>query len=210
MSAREEILNRLRQKNHSAPKVGSWVYQSDNSDLVTQFSQALRAAKGEVLSTKNLEQAWQELGRVLSDVDARRVVINQEPSLNRDMLRLKFPNCKWAVAQGDKQELRQLCLEADVGLTGARFALAETGSIGIAFGANHSRMVSLIPPIHVVLLFDGVLVPDLISWEKVRPKSMPSQLVFISGPSKTADIEQTLVVGAHGPKKLIVIVYGEK
>jgi L-lactate dehydrogenase complex protein LldG len=209
MSAREEILNRLRQKNHSAPKVGSWVHQSNYLDLVAQFSQALASAKGEVLTAKNLESALEVLDGVLLELGARQVVFNQEPPLEEELLTEKLPDYQWEVAQGNEQEIRQLCLNAEVGLTSANFALAETGSVGIASGPAHSRMVSLLPPVHVVLLSEKFLVVDLISWERSRPKIMPSQIVLVSGPSKTADIEQTLVVGAHGPKKLIVIVYGE-
>ena len=209
MSVRDEILNRLRQRKHLALQIGSWVYQKNFTDILSRFSQALEAAKGEVYGATNLEDAWKVLGEVLSELGAEKVVFNHELPLDKDTLESKYPEYQWEEASGKQQELCQLCLEADVGLTGAKFALAETGSIGIVSGAEHARMVSLIPPVHVILLSERVLVPDLISWEKIRPKSMPSQLVFISGPSKTADIEQTLVVGAHGPKRLIVIVYGE-
>jgi L-lactate dehydrogenase complex protein LldG len=88
------------------------------------------------------------------------------------------------------------------------FGLAETGSVGIASGSGSSRLVSLLPVAHLVLLDQALLVPDLITWEQLRPKRLPAQLVLVSGPSKTADIEQTLVVGAHGPKRMVVILYG--
>jgi L-lactate dehydrogenase complex protein LldG len=209
MSAREEILDRLRQLKYASTIAEGWPYQIPDRDLVAQFSQALKAAKGEVFTVKNLAEAWGVLGKVLADIGARNVVFNQDPPLNGENLENGFPQFQWEAAGGTERELRRLCQEADVGVTGAEFALAQTGSIGISSGAHHSRMVSLLPPVHIVLFAEKVLIPDPISWESIRPKSMPSQIVFISGPSKTADIEQTLVVGAHGPKRLIAIIYGE-
>jgi L-lactate dehydrogenase complex protein LldG len=209
MSAREEILHRLHRTKRSFPSVESWTHQKRIVDLVAHFSHALESAKGEVFSVANLDQAWEVLNKVLADLEAKQVVFNDEVPLNGENLQIKFPQYQWKKARGEESVLRQMCQRADVGITGAEFALAETGSIGIASGAHHSRMVSLLPPVHIVLLSKKLLAPDLISWEDMRPKRMPSQIVIISGPSKTADIEQTLVVGAHGPKRLIVIVYGQ-
>ena len=110
---------------------------------------------------------------------------------------------------GSSHEVRQICLDADVGITGAQAALAETGSVALYSGAGRSRLVSLLPDVHIVLLPAELIVPDLITWEAVRPEILPEKIVFISGPSKTADIEQTLVVGAHGPKRFEVIIYGK-
>jgi L-lactate dehydrogenase complex protein LldG len=208
MSAREEILHRLHQAKHMPSVVESWAHQKPARNLIAQFCHALESGKGEVFVVKNLDMVWEILAKVLVDLGARQVVYNHELPLRGENLERKFPQYQWELAQGEEGELRQMCQHADVGLTAAEFALAETGSIGITSGANHSRMVSLLPPVHIVLLSEKLLVPDLVSWEDKRPKRMPSQIVFISGPSKTADIEQTLVVGAHGPKRLIVIVYG--
>jgi L-lactate dehydrogenase complex protein LldG len=209
LNAREDILLKLRQAKHSVPEVESWAHHPHEEDLIAQFKLALESAKGEVITVKDLEKTWEVIGSLLSDLAAKQVAYNPEPPLKGQNLELYLPQYRWMEARGGEEELRRMCQAADVGITGAKFALAETGSIAIASGAQHSRLVSLLPPAHIVLLSEKVLVPDLISWEDLRPKRIPSQLVFISGPSKTADIEQTLVVGAHGPKRLIVIVYGE-
>lgn len=210
MNARQEILSRLSGARHFAPHPGSWPYSNSSENLVEQFSKALTAAKGEVFTAKNLEQAWNVFDSILADLGVRKIIFNQDPPLSKQILQSKFDHYHWIEARGGEHDLRQVCLGADAGLTGAAFALAETGSVGISSGTRHSRMVSLLPPVHIVLLSQVVLVPDLISWERCRPQSMPSQVVIISGPSKTADIEQTLVVGAHGPKRLVVMVYGEE
>jgi L-lactate dehydrogenase complex protein LldG len=207
MSARDRILKRVRSGRESLPAVESWVYPPQQSDLAARFIRALTAAGGEAYLVNDLKAAWKFLAVVLKDLDARRVMYNQEPPLNQNSLEIHLPQVEW-IAAGSGDISRQACQEAEIGLTGALFGLAETGSVGIAGNSTSSRLVSLLPPVHIVLLDQRLLVPDLISWESIRPERLPSQLVLVSGPSKTADIEQTLVVGAHGPKQFTVIIYG--
>jgi L-lactate dehydrogenase complex protein LldG len=101
------------------------------------------------------------------------------------------------------------CETADVGLTSAEAAFAETGSIVVSSGANTSRMVSLLPPVHIAMVPESKLTADIFTWTAARKGSLPANTVFVSGPSKTADIEMTLVKGVHGPKRFIVILYGD-
>ncbi len=98
--------------------------------------------------------------------------------------------------------------EADAGITGVTLAIAETGSISVASGGKRRRLASLAVPIHIALVRKDQLVPDLIDWTARMPDPLPANEVLISGPSKTADIEMTLVTGVHGPKHVHIIVVG--
>ncbi len=95
-----------------------------------------------------------------------------------------------------------------VGITGAAAGLAETGSLVLASGPGRGRLASLLPPIHVALLQRTLIVeslPDLIAQ---RPEVMTSgaNVVCITGPSRTADIEHTLSRGVHGPREVHVVL----
>ncbi|MGB4871273.1 MAG: LUD domain-containing protein, partial [Candidatus Promineifilaceae bacterium] len=85
--------------------------------------------------------------------------------------------------------------------------LAETGSVILSSGPAQSRMATLLPPIHIVLLPTSRLTSDIFTWTQARQETIPANITLISGPSKTADIEQTMAVGVHGPKRFVVIVY---
>lgn len=102
----------------------------------------------------------------------------------------------------------ELFHEIDAGLSVARSAIAETGTLILWPGADEPRLVSLVPPVHIVLL-DAALIHDSL-FVAMRAEgwawSLPTNALLISGPSKTADIQQTLAYGAHGPKELVVLL----
>ncbi|CAO3426527.1 LutC/YkgG family protein [Azospirillum doebereinerae] len=102
----------------------------------------------------------------------------------------------------------QLFEGIDAGITSTLGAIAETGSLILWPSAAEPRLLSLVPHIHVALLRAGTLHDTF--WQAMRDnrwaEGMPTNALLISGPSKTADIEQTLAYGVHGPKRLIVVV----
>jgi L-lactate dehydrogenase complex protein LldG len=94
------------------------------------------------------------------------------------------------------------------GLSRARSAIAETGTLVLWPGAQEPRLLSLVPPVHFVLLDVSALHTDLHAAMQAEDwaQGMPTNALLISGPSKTADIQQVLAYGAHGPKELIVLL----
>ena len=103
--------------------------------------------------------------------------------------------------------------DVEASLTMAKAGIAETGTLVLVPDQHEPRMMSLTPPVHVVIIkscdikdsFEQLL--DDPSWPS---PPMPSNIVFISSPSKTADIQQTLAYGAHGPKDLIVLILSQE
>jgi len=99
-----------------------------------------------------------------------------------------------------------------VGLSGAVAGLADTGSIVVASGPGRSRVASLLPPVHVAVLPVSRLYPTLQDWIADGGPELArrtANLVIITGPSRTSDIEMQLTLGMHGPKELHVVLYGD-
>jgi L-lactate dehydrogenase complex protein LldG len=99
-----------------------------------------------------------------------------------------------------------------VGLTGAEAAIAESGTLVLRKRPRRSSLASLLPPVHVALLPASRIVADMVSYfEQVGDAAAlirdTSNLTFITGPSRTGDIEQVLTLGVHGPKELIVVLW---
>lgn len=102
--------------------------------------------------------------------------------------------------------------EVQVGITGVNFAVAESGTLGIIHGTNQPRLVSLAPVLHIAIVPAARVVPtyEVAVREVFKDATgIPSQFTFITGPSMTADIKATPFNGMHGPRRLIVIIYGK-
>ena len=103
--------------------------------------------------------------------------------------------------------------DAKLGITRCEYLVARLGSVVVSSALSPGRKISIFPEIHLVLGYSSQLVPDLKqAIQKIRkkyPDNYPSVISFITGPSRTADIEKTLVMGAHGPKELYVFLIEE-
>ena len=209
MSPREEILERLRKKASRVEMPGPWQSQRNFPDLAARFTTSLTAVRGEVRRTENLEAALVEVGTVLDEVSAKAVVANSEAPLSEVGLDERWPECEWHLVGKTPGDLREFCARADAGLSGVEAALAETGSLVVHSGIGKSRLATLLPPVHIALVPVSCLVQDIFTWTALRNRemSMPSNLNLISGPSKSADIEFTLTIGVHGPKRLVAVLY---
>jgi L-lactate dehydrogenase complex protein LldG len=97
-----------------------------------------------------------------------------------------------------------------LGITGADAALASTGSLVLHTGQGRGRLTSLLPPVHIALVPAGRLVWDLAHWLHANPRiDQSSNLVIVTGPSRTADIEMTLTRGVHGPRDVHVVLVND-
>lgn len=100
--------------------------------------------------------------------------------------------------------------EVDAGVTDVDAAVAESGTIVVRSDGVHDRGAFLVPPVHIAIVSASAVVPDLLDlWlagAEVLAKEMPTSLVLVTGPSKTADIEGILITGVHGPRVVHVIV----
>ena len=108
----------------------------------------------------------------------------------------------------DVDELRQACADAAVGITSADYALSSTGTLVLLSSTSEARLISLLPPLHIAVIPSSAILSDLDELFTMLPEpaEQTSSMVLISGPSRTADIEQILVRGVHGPGEIRVIV----
>ncbi len=123
------------------------------------------------------------------------------------------------VVPGDlsDRDARQRAAGVEIGLTGVDAAFAATGSIVLAPGAGRSRAASLLPLLHIVLIPSGRLYPTFETWlgelraagQLTTFTRQSRQLVFVTGPSKSADIELSLTLGVHGPRTVHAILFDD-
>jgi L-lactate dehydrogenase complex protein LldG len=108
----------------------------------------------------------------------------------------------------DRDELKAACAAADIGITSVDYALAATGTFVMLSSPNEARLVSLLPPAHIAIVPRSRMLANLDELLSIlpRPADQTSSMVLITGPSRTADIEQILVRGVHGPGEIYAVV----
>ena len=111
----------------------------------------------------------------------------------------------------EETELRGLCATASFGISSADYALSDTGSLVMLASPAEARLISLLPPAHIAVVPVDRLLSGLDELFTLLPlpAEQTSSMVFITGPSRTADIEQILVRGVHGPGEVHVVIVGE-
>jgi len=113
----------------------------------------------------------------------------------------------------EQRLLRAKAADADIGITGVDYAIAETGSCVLFAKEKVSRLVSLLPPVHVAIVQKGQVLPSLDELFVLQRRDFLQgdelrYMNLISGPSRSADIEQTITTGVHGPGKVYMILLG--
>jgi len=100
----------------------------------------------------------------------------------------------------------------DVGISNAQAGIAETGTLVLDSARERHRLVSLVPPVHIAIINASSIVETLGEALTLlqKDKEISPAITFITGPSRTADIELTMAIGVHGPRELYVIVNGSK
>jgi L-lactate dehydrogenase complex protein LldG len=112
----------------------------------------------------------------------------------------------------DREELKAACAACDIGITSVDYALAATGSFVMLSSHNEARLVSLLPPAHLAIIPRSLILANLdeLLGTIPLPAEQTSSMVLITGPSRTADIEQILVRGVHGPGEVYAVIVDEE
>jgi L-lactate dehydrogenase complex protein LldG len=219
--ARHEILQSIRTNlaasqgiRHSehtiVPDRGELILEERLLSPIERFRDRLESVGGHCDIVNGEDEAGHALSTILDVLQrnngANRIALSDAPmvsSLARSIAADEITVCP-APAE---------LFNYDVGITMAQAAIAETGTLVLEAETERHRLVSLLPPVHIAIVYARNIVltiGDALSQLRGdESKQMSRAITFITGPSRTADIELTLTVGVHGPKELHVIVIDE-
>jgi L-lactate dehydrogenase complex protein LldG len=203
MSAREAILTRVRtalgrRAGDAVPEPGPPRMAVPNVDVeqrIAMFSAALEKLAGKPFVAESCEQAGEYVRSVIA---GRSAISSRSPILEK---------CGVACPVGIDRH-RAACAESAAGITSAEYALADTGSLVMFANSEEARLISLLPPVHIAIIERSQILTGLDELLSIapRPADISSSMVLITGTSRTADIEQILVRGVHGPGEVHVII----
>jgi L-lactate dehydrogenase complex protein LldG len=169
---------------------------------IDSFCQSLEALAGKTHRAKSRGDALDYVRGVVGD---RPAVASNAPFLIECGV-TGLPTVRSGLT--DREELRALCSTAAAGITSADYCLADTGTLVLLASHEEARLISLLPPVHIAVVSrDGMLsgLDELFATVPL-PAERSSSMVLITGPSRTGDIEQTLVRGVHGPGEIHVVI----
>lgn len=222
--SRETFLQRVREaarsgrafrvERHPVPADAGYVGAGD--DLPTRMAAEVTAVGGTAYLVHDRSEARDTLAAIVRKFSPRAALVWQHPLLDRlDVGPLLAELNVQTVDHGDLARLdraaqRATAMAADLGITSANWAIAETGTLVLRAQPGQERLASLLPPLHVAIVEPAQLVPDLYDvfrhLESAGLDNLPSNLTLVTGPSKTGDIELQLTTGVHGPGQWHVIV----
>lgn len=207
-SSRNNILARLKaaqdkrgETGESVPDFTSPIYHPLNASLKDEFKINLEQIGGKVEFCDTSEEIIPLVQQITKGKGVNSIFCT-DPALQNIL--------KGAIAI-ESEEKNFLAL--NVGLTGCEYLVAHLGSVVISSAQVSGRRLNVFPETHIVVAHESQLVDYLDkAMENMKEKyknRLPSLISNITGPSRTADIEKTLVMGMHGPKTLIVIIVHE-
>jgi L-lactate dehydrogenase complex protein LldG len=219
--AKQEILSSIREHLAASARFDAQVAQAQtvqrreksnsakngrNGTLIELFRQALEAVSGHCVIVQTIDEAARAVQHVVDARKARHIAVSDSSFVKGIVGQLKTE----AVFL-DAPHQAEL-FDCDIGITGAQWAIAETGTLVLESECERHRLASLVPPVHVaVVQADRIrrTMSEILELIKNSDVGLNRTVTFITGPSRTSDIELTLAIGVHGPGELHVIVIDE-
>lgn len=192
--AKETILKRIRKAlSNPVPlpfpqsEGTNSVFQPANDDLEVLFAQAFTQLQGKFAFCINEEDMQKQLLQLIAERQWTKIFCNTDKWKDTFSNTINLPGC-------------------DASITGCEYLVARTGSVVLSTAQQSGRTVSVYAPIHICIAYTNQLVYEVKdALQLLKEKyagNIPSLITFATGPSRTADIEKTLVTGVHGPKEV--------
>lgn len=182
------------------PDFDAPVYHPIDEPLELAFKKNLELVNGSVHLHDTEKGLWGDLKDVLGKYSPVNICC-KEPEIQK---LLEKYNIQFSACDNFNENI-------EAGITSCEFLIAHTGSVLVSSAQAGGRQMFVYPPVHIVIARKNQLVDYLEKAysgivEKYKSEQLPSQIALITGPSRTADIEKTLILGAHGPKELHVFI----
>ncbi len=203
--SKENILKKIRKAlSHSTPlpfpqsEGNGTVYQPLQQEAEVEFAEQFTKLQGKFIFCINRQELAFQLGSLVRKQDWQKVYCVEEVIIDS------------LSAQIEDRLVKTDLAHCDVAITSCEYLVARTGSIVLSASTASGRSTSVYAPIHICIAYTSQVVYDLKdALQAVKDKygnDLPSLITFASGPSRTADIEKTLVVGVHGPKEVYLFL----
>jgi L-lactate dehydrogenase complex protein LldG len=213
MSSRDIILNRIRTALADRPEAElpepPEVWPITGADIPTmagQFAEQLEAVQGEFFRFDSIAGAGAKLESILQELEIEDFAVVDRP-LGLELVEPMGDRAHRPAESWDSHTIAELPLS----VLSAEWLVADTGTSVVKCETSQERLLCYLPPVCVVVAQTDQLREHLpAAWKEIahdsREENLRGEFLFITGPSRTADIEKILILGVHGPKRLIVLL----
>jgi L-lactate dehydrogenase complex protein LldG len=206
-----EIHDRREAAIHHAPPPVFEVLSDDDApvSLVEMFCESLRLVDGHCIIADGEQEVVRALQQVIVDLQqtglgCKRIAISEQPVVERLVHQIDADVDELAVTPSAAD-----LFHFDVGISTVQAAIAETGTLVLDSSRERHRLISLVPPVHIAILEAANIrqtLGETLAMLRQGSVDISPVITFVTGPSRTADIELTLAIGVHGPQELYVII----
>lgn len=175
------------------------------ANLYDKFKVAAEALSAEVYRAANINEARELVTKIIAELKVDKVVYASSELTEALDVKGIAKNLKITMTD---ENLRTNAADAGLGISQLDYAVAEIGTLAGNATSIESRMVSILPPVHMALVKTQNILPNLLATIAAYNKNLgelPRYLTYVSGPSRTSDIERVLTIGVHGPGRLIIV-----
>lgn len=189
----------------------NWPKEAFDAALVNEkywdaFADHASQASAEITRVPDMKAAKAEIEKRISELGVKKVIAvggDEYPGLKKLYAEI---NQGGVPVYTDKFEIAEHAPTADLGLSTVEFGIGETGSVCADLFSYEARVVSMLPPYHIVFLNSAYMVENVTTAFKLISKVFKKGYMgFITGPSRTADIERVLSLGVHGPSRFFIV-----
>ncbi len=203
--SKENILKKIRKAlSHSTPlpfpqsEGNQQIFQPLEQEIEVEFAEQFTKLQGKFIFCINQQELAFQLSSLIKKQDWQKIFCVEDKLIEP------------VASQFSDRLVKTDLADSDVSITGCEYLVARTGSIVLSSAQTNGRTTSVYAPIHICIAFTNQLVYDIKDALKAAKEkygaNLPSMLTFATGPSRTADIEKTLVVGVHGPKEVYLFL----
>jgi L-lactate dehydrogenase complex protein LldG len=216
MTSRDSILQSVRNEVTKGPHLTAppvpevWPRENPSpAAMAEQFEKELVEVHGEVIRCATMKDARRQLAKLAADAQWTSLGGMDRPMVRDAVADVASNQLQWPETNSTAKQMAELSasvVEPDL-------LLADTGSCLISCKTSQDRLLCYLPPACVVIARIDQLVEHLpAAWSQIAPRvadpAVRGEFVIVTGPSRTADIEKILILGVHGPKRLVVLLVG--
>ncbi len=188
-------------------------YEWNEEERIERFTNNFTSVGGHIQRFKDMEEVRRFIAEKANELSAKYVIRQNQAELDALDLEGAIPEAQVSVWNSDPEQYwKARAAEADIGVVIADYAAAYTGSITVLSSKDKGRSVSLLPTVLMAIIPVGRLKTRLgeimVHFDDGGRESLPAGIHFISGPSRSADIENDLTIGVHGPGVVYALIVG--